>query len=67
MTEANQPVPMQATTPSQGVLKTNSNTINTVNIRSGPSLNRRVIHEGKNGDKVKILDQSKPAGDTHSW
>ena len=67
MTEANQPVPMQATTPSQGVLKTNSNTINTVNIRSGPSLNRRVIHEGKNGDKVKILDQTKPAGDTHAW
>ncbi|MGF1677415.1 MAG: hypothetical protein ACFCUV_27555, partial [Rivularia sp. (in: cyanobacteria)] len=33
----------------------------------GPSLNNRVIHEGKKGDKVKILDQRKPAGDTRSW
>ncbi|MBV6621972.1 MAG: SH3 domain-containing protein [Rivularia sp. (in: Bacteria)] len=58
---------LQGSTPNQGILKTNSDTINTVNIRSGPSLNRRVIHEGKEGDKVKILDQTKPAGDTHAW
>lgn len=67
MTDANQPSPMQIATPTQGVLKTNSDTINIVNIRSGPSLNRRVIHQGKEGDKVKILDQTKPAGDTHTW
>lgn len=66
MTDANQPT-LQTFTASEGVLTTNSNTINTVNIRSGPSLNRRVIHEGKEGDKVKILDQTKPAGDTHAW
>jgi len=67
MTDANQPTPIQTFTASDGILKTNSTTINTVNIRSGPSLNRRVIHEGKEGDKVKILDQTKPAGDTRSW
>ena len=67
MTDANQPTPMQAFSASEGILKTNSDTINTVNIRSAPSLNRRVIHEGKKGDRVKILDQTKPAGDTHAW
>ncbi|MGF1674340.1 MAG: SH3 domain-containing protein, partial [Rivularia sp. (in: cyanobacteria)] len=67
MTDANQPTPIQTATASDGILKTNSNTINIVNIRSGPSLNNRVIHEGKKGDKVKILDQRKPAGDTRSW
>lgn len=67
MTDANQPTPIQTATASDGILKTNSNTISTVNIRSGPSLNNRVIHEGKKGDKVKILDQTKPAGDTRSW
>ena len=67
MTDANQPTPMQAFSASEGILKTNSDTINTVNIRSAPSLNRRVIHEGKKGDRVKILDQKKPAGDTYAW
>ncbi|MEB3219687.1 MAG: SH3 domain-containing protein [Nostocales cyanobacterium 94392] len=67
MTDANQPRPIQTAIASDGILKTNNNTINTVNIRSGPSLNRRVIHEGKKGDKVKILDQTKPAGDTYAW
>lgn len=57
----------QNTTPNQGILKTNSSTATKINIRSGPSLNRRVIHEGTKGDKVKILDQTKPAGDTYAW
>ena len=67
MTDANQPTPIQAFSVSEGILKTNSDTINTINIRLGPSLNRRVVKEGKAGDKVKILDQTKPAGDTRSW
>lgn len=67
MTNANQSTPIQTLTATEGILKTNSDTINTVNIRSAPSLNRRVIHEGKEGDKVKILDQTKPAGDTYAW
>jgi uncharacterized protein YgiM (DUF1202 family) len=67
MTDANQSTPIQSFTASEGILKTNSDTINTVNIRSGPSLNRSVVHQGKEGDKVKILDQTKPAGDTHAW
>ena len=67
MTDANQSTPIQTFTASEGVLTTNSNTINTVNIRSGPSLNRRVIQEGKKGDKVKILDRTKSAGDTYAW
>lgn len=67
MTDANQPTPIQAFSASEGTLKTNSSNATTINIRSGPSLNRRVIHEGKKGDKVKILDQKKPAGDTYSW
>ena len=67
MTDANQPTPIQAFTASEGVLKTNSSNATTVNIRSAPSLNRRVIHEGRKGDKVKILDQKKPAGDTYAW
>ena len=57
----------QNTTPTQGVLKTNSSTATTVNIRSGPSLNRPVIHQGNKGDKVKIIDQTKPSGDTYAW
>ncbi|MGD1910173.1 MAG: SH3 domain-containing protein [Rivularia sp. (in: cyanobacteria)] len=67
MTDVTQPILMQTPTPTQGILKTNSDNITTVNIRSGPSLNRRVIHEGKKGDQVKILDQTKPAGDTRAW
>ncbi len=66
MTNANQPEPQQ-NIPSEGVLKTNSTTINTVNIRSGPSLNRSIVHQGQEGDKVKVLDQTKPAGDTYAW
>lgn len=62
MTDENQPTPIQTFTANEGILNTNSTTINTVNIRSGPSLNRSVIHQGKEGDKVKILDQTKPAG-----
>ncbi len=57
----------QASTPTQGILKTNSSNATTVNIRSAPSLNRGVIHQGKKGDKVKIIDQTKPAGDTYAW
>ncbi len=57
----------QNNTPNEGTLKTNSSTATIINIRSGPSLNRPVIHEGKKGDKVKILDQTKPAGDTYAW
>lgn len=67
MTDENQPTPIQTFTANEGILNTNSTTINTVNIRSGPSLNRSVIHQGKEGDKVKILDQTKPAGDTNVW
>lgn len=67
MTDANQQTPIQTFTASEGVLKTNNSNATTINIRSGPSLNRQVIHQGKKGDRVKILDQKKPAGDTYSW
>ncbi len=67
MTDANQQTPIQTFTASEGVLKTNNSNATTINIRSAPSLNRRVIHQGKKGDRVKILDQSKPAGDTYAW
>ena len=67
MADANQPTPIQAFSASEGILKTNTSNATTVNIRSAPSLNRRVIHEGRKGDKVKILDQTKPAGDTYAW
>ncbi len=67
MTDANQSTPIQNFSASEGILKTNSSNATIVNIRSAPSLNRRVIHQGKKGDKVKILDQTKPAGDTYAW
>ena len=67
MTDANQPTPIQAFSASEGILKTNSSNFTTINIRSAPSLNRRAIHQGTKGDKVKILDQTKPAGDTYAW
>ena len=46
-----------------GVLRTKSS----VNIRSGPSLNDSVIRQGKNGDSVQVLGQSKPSGDRFTW
>lgn len=46
-----------------GVLRTRSS----VNIRSGPSLNDSVIHQGKDGDTVEIFSRSKLPGDTYTW
>jgi Bacterial SH3 domain len=54
--------------PSEGTLKTNSTSTNVVNIRSAPLIKDvNVIHQGKSGDRVKILDKQKPSGDTRTW
>ncbi|OUL36137.1 SH3 domain-containing protein [Nostoc sp. 106C] len=54
--------------PSDGVLKTNSSSTNVVNIRSAPAVkDGNVIHQGKSGDRVKIIDKQKPSGDTRTW
>ena len=50
-----------------GVLRTNSQTENRVNIRLGPSLNDDIITQGREGDKVEIFSKSQPAGDTYAW
>lgn len=50
-----------------GVLKTNSSTATLVNIRSGPSLSNSVIRQGRRGDTVQILGQSKPSGESFTW
>ena len=56
MTDVTQPILMQTPTPTQGILKTNSDNITTDNIRPGPSLNRRVIHEGKNNEPMSQIE-----------
>jgi Bacterial SH3 domain len=54
--------------PSEGVLKTNSTSTNVVNIRSAAVIkDGNVVHKGKSGDRVKIVDKQKPSGDTRTW
>jgi len=54
--------------PSEGTLKTNSTSTNVVNLRSAPLITEgNVIHQGKSGDRVKVLDKQKPSGDTRTW
>ncbi|MBW4565884.1 MAG: SH3 domain-containing protein [Mojavia pulchra JT2-VF2] len=54
--------------PSEGILKSNSTNTNVVNIRSAPLIKEgNVVHKGKSGDRVKILDKNKPSGDKHNW
>jgi hypothetical protein len=58
----------QQTLPSEGILKSNSSNTSIVNIRSAPVIkDGNILHKGKSGDRVKILDKQKPSGDSRTW
>ncbi|MDJ0737918.1 MAG: SH3 domain-containing protein [Nostocaceae cyanobacterium] len=67
MTAENQPTVTPSVLNRSGVLKSNYSSITRVNIRSGPSLNYSILHKGNVGDKVTVIDEEKPSGDSHTW
>ena len=55
-----------------GILQSNApNKTHEVNIRSNPVIpthsHDNIVHVGNSGDRVEILDNNQPQGDTHIW
>ncbi|MEM7552852.1 MAG: SH3 domain-containing protein [Cyanobacteria bacterium P01_A01_bin.84] len=58
---------VNATAIREGVLKTNNDSASLINIRSGPSLNNKVIRQGKKGDVVTVIEETQPSGEKYTW